>query len=204
MQRIIPYGKILLGNVFMGFAYAQWMKPHGIINGGVTSVSMIVNVVTKLPLLYLTNGITLVLLAVCWFSLGKGNFFRSCFSSVCYNAFFSLFYLLPFHLIVNLPVDFLLSCVCIAYGYYCCLSENASTVGMDVIALVLHKKRPRLDLAKTIRYINFIVLGFGLVTYGLQSVVIGVLFSYVNSFILGRFLNWHQRKQDVTLQPAAK
>lgn len=179
--------KIIVGNIFMGFAYAKWMKPNNIINGGVTSLSMIVNHITKCPLLILTNGITLLLLVVCWLFLGRQNFWNSCVSSICYNVFFSMFYLLPLHAQINLYVDMALSCVFIAFGYYCCISANASTVGMDVIALIINKKKPHLSLAKLIRWINFAVLFVGLLTFGLKSVVVGVIFSFVNSYCLEGF-----------------
>lgn len=187
-KQLIAVIKIIIGNLLMGLAYAKWMKPDAIINGGVTSVAMILEKVTGLNILYLTNGVTLILLIVCWFYLGKENFAKSLFSSICYNAFFSLFYMLPINLQINLPVDFLLASMFISMGYYCCLSSNSSTVGMDVIALVLYKKNNKLNLAKTIRYINYVVLIFGLMTYGFQSVVIGVIFSYVYSFFLDRLM----------------
>ncbi|MDR2277890.1 MAG: YitT family protein [Vagococcus sp.] len=187
-KQLIAVIKIIIGNLLMGLAYAKWMKPNAIINGGVTSVAMIVEKVTGLNILYLTNGVTLILLVVCWFYLGKENFAKSLFSSICYNVFFSLFYMLPINLQINLPVDFLLASMFISMGYYCCLSSNSSTVGMDVIALVLYKKNNKFNLAKTIRYINYVVLIFGLMTYGFQSVVIGVIFSYVYSFFLDRLM----------------
>lgn len=181
--------KIIIGNILMGFAYAKWMKPDAIINGGVTSVSMIINRATKINLLYLTNGVTLILLIVSWIFLGRQNFFRSILSSICYNLFFSLFYLLPLNCQINLPVDFALASILIAVGYYCCITADASTVGMDVIALIAHKRNPKVDVAKTIRWINFGVLAVGFLVYGWRSIIVGILFSYVNSLMLKYFLS---------------
>lgn len=192
-ERILPILKIIFGNVLMGFAYAQWMKPNKIINGGVTSVAMILEKITRIPILYLTNGVTLLLLVACYIFLGKGNFFRSFISSVCYNFFFSIFYLMPFTVSINLPVDFIFACFFIAIGYYCCISADSSTVGMDVVALILHKKNEKINIAHTIRYINFIVLGIGFLTYGWQSIAMGIAFSYVNSYILNALLNAHKK-----------
>lgn len=176
--------KIVLGNILMGFAYAKWMKPNGIINGGVTSMAMIVEKVTSIPIVYLTSGITLLLLVFCWLFLGKANFFKSIVSSICYNIFFALFYYIDINFQVNIGIDFLLASIFIAIGYYCCISANASTVGMDVIALAINKRHPEFNIARGIRYINFMVLALGFFTYGIKSVVIGVLFSLVNSYML--------------------
>ena len=50
------------------------------------------------------------------------------------------------------PIDFLLACLLISFGYYCCLAEGSSTVGVDVIALVLYQKNPQRNLAKIITF----------------------------------------------------
>ncbi|MEY8445484.1 YitT family protein [Enterococcus ratti] len=180
--------KIIIGNVLLGLAYAKWMKPNNIINGGVTSIAMILERVTGVSIVYLTSGVTILLLVFCWLFLGKANFFKSIVSSICYNTFFTFFYLSNINVQVNVGVDFLFASFFIAIGYYCCISANASTVGMDVIALAIHKKHPKFSIARGIRSINFFVLALGLMTYGLKSVVIGFLFSLVNSYILGFLL----------------
>ncbi|MBP1043875.1 YitT family protein [Vagococcus sp. BWB3-3] len=192
-DKLVPLIKIVIGNIFMAFAYAKWMKPNQIINGGVTSIAMILAKVTSLPLLYLTNGVTVLLLAICYLFLGKGNFLRSLVSSCCYMALFSLFYSLPFEATVNLPVDFLFASLFIAIGYYCCISSDASTVGMDVIALAIHKRRPEVKVAVALRYINLLVLGVGLLTYGWFAITVGVVFSFVNSYMLNLCLSAHEK-----------
>ncbi|MGX7132064.1 YitT family protein [Enterococcus songbeiensis] len=182
--------KIILGNVFLGLAYAKWMKPNNIINGGVTSLAMIFEKASGIPILWLTNGFTLILLCVCLLFLGKENFFKSILSSICYNLFFSLFYLSPLNFSVNIIVDFIFASFVIALGYYCCISANASTVGMDVIALVINKHNPNFSIANGIRTINFIVLAFGFFVYGWKSIVIGIAFSFVHSYLLGKMLSY--------------
>lgn len=85
--------KIIAGNSLLGFAYAKWMKPNGIINGGVTSMAMILEKVTNVPIVYLTSGITTLLLVFCWLFLGKANFFKSIISSV-FIIYFLLFFII--------------------------------------------------------------------------------------------------------------
>lgn len=85
--------KIIAGNSLLGFAYAKWMKPNGIINGGVTSMAMILEKVTNVPIVYLTSGITTLLLVFCWLFLGKANFFKSIISIV-FIIYFLLFFII--------------------------------------------------------------------------------------------------------------
>ena len=186
-KTILSILKIMVGNLLLVIAYAKWMVTHAIINGGVTSFSLVLQKITRLPLPYLTNGLTVLLLIICWLFLGKASLMKSLVSSLSYMFFFTLFYEWPFQLTIWLPLDFLLACVVIAFGYYCCLSEGASTVGVDVIALVLHQKNPKRSIAKMIRNLNFSVLAFGFFTYGWLFVTLGILFSFVyNCFIFIR------------------
>ncbi|MBP6562896.1 MAG: YitT family protein [Neisseriaceae bacterium] len=185
--------KILMGNVAMGLAYAKWMVPHQIINGGVTSLSMVINGLSGWPLLYLTNGLAILLLLLCWVFLGRSVFFKSLLSSGLFMLFFSFFYSQPFDLTSHMAIDVSLACAAIAFGYYCCLSANASTAGLDAVALIIHKRHPRTQVAHTLRYLNFAVLALGWLVFGWRSVVIGVAFSYGYSWILNVLLNHHDR-----------
>lgn len=57
--------KIAFGNLVMGLAYAKWMVPNKIINGGVTSLALLANKVTHLSITFWTNSITGLLLIAC-------------------------------------------------------------------------------------------------------------------------------------------
>ncbi|MFD1433137.1 YitT family protein, partial [Lacticaseibacillus yichunensis] len=72
-QQVRSLLKITLGNAVMGFAYAKWMVPHQIINGGITSVSMLLDRLLGGGVATWTNGLTLVLLLCCAIFLGKEN-----------------------------------------------------------------------------------------------------------------------------------
>ncbi|MFC0362015.1 YitT family protein [Enterococcus canintestini] len=180
--------KILFGNSLLAIAYAKWMVPHKIINGGVTSLALVCSKLLGIDHVFLTNLITVLLLILCFCYLGKELLVKSFFSSICYLSFFSFFSNLPLRLSVNFIVDFSLACLFIAAGYYFCLSATASTVGMDVVALIIQQKRPKFQLATIIRNLNFVVLLLGFLVYGGKSVLIGVVFSFCYAFLLAKFL----------------
>lgn len=180
---------IILGNGLLALAYAKWMVPHTIINGGVTRLSLVVQKIIPVDLSFITNSLTVILLIFCGVFLGKNYLMKSIIGSLIYMGFFSLFYFLPFQLLFWLAIDFLLSCFVIALGYYCCFSENSKTVGVDVIALIIHQKKPEISIANMIRNLNIIVLLFRFMTYGLQPVLIGFLFTIVYTWILDKMLS---------------
>ncbi|MBK5480690.1 YitT family protein [Peribacillus sp. TH16] len=94
---------------------------------------------------------------------------------------------------VNIIVVIIISSILIALGYYLCITANASTVGFDVIALILHHKNKKIDIAATIRIINLIVLLLGLLVYGYTSIIKGVAFTLIFSSLLKKMLNRNQK-----------
>ncbi|MGE1165286.1 YitT family protein [Peribacillus simplex] len=181
--------KIIAGNISMTFAYAFFIVPNEIINGGVTSSALLLHALSGYNIAMLANLVTGLLLIICLVFLGKEYFFKSIVSSLSYMLFFNFFYSLNIDFDVNIVLVILISSILIAIGYYLCITANASTVGFDVIALILHHKNEKIDIAATIRIINLIVLILGLLVYGYTSIVKGIAFTLFFSFLLKKMLD---------------
>ncbi|MFJ5621279.1 YitT family protein [Peribacillus loiseleuriae] len=181
--------KIIAGNISMTFAYAYLIVPNEIINGGVTSSALLLHALSGYNIALLANFVTGLLLIICLIFLGKEYFFKSILSSLCYMLFFNLFYSLNISIDVNIVIVIIISSILIALGYYLCITANASTVGFDVIALILNHKNKKVDIAVTIRIINLIVLLFGLFVYGYPSIIKGVAYTLLFSYLLKKMLN---------------
>ncbi|GAB2554370.1 YitT family protein [Gracilibacillus alcaliphilus] len=170
--------KIIIGNILLGLGYAKFLVPNKVINGGVTSLSLVIQQWLKIDLLWISNGLTLLLLLLCFVALNKEIFINSIVSSLSYMLCFSLWYKTPFVLTIHPIVDVFIASVLIAFGYYACLSSKASTAGLDVIALIIVKyTRYNLHVARVNRNLNFLVLGLGLFVFGVFSVLIGIIVS---------------------------
>ncbi|WP_258833586.1 YitT family protein [Peribacillus frigoritolerans] len=185
--------KIIAGNISMTFAYAYLIVPNEIINGGVTSSALLLNALLGYNIAMLANLVTGLLLIICLVFLGKEYFFKSIVSSLSYMVFFNFFYSLNIQYHMNIILVIFISSILIAIGYYLCITANASTVGFDVIALILHHKNEKIDIAATIRIINLIVLIFGLLVYGYASIVKGIAFTLIFSYLLKKMLDRKQK-----------
>lgn len=185
--------KIFLGNMLMAFAYSEWMVPNEIINGGATSLAMLIKAVTGIPLLWATNGLEVFLLICCGIFLGKETMFKSLYTSITYVICFNVFYSLPLDLSFNIVIDLILASIFIAFGYYANLSEKSSTVSVDVFALIIFKYYKKIPLAKLLRYMNWLVLLFGFFIYGPQSVVVGIALSFIYTFILNQMMELNEK-----------
>ncbi|MGG3558724.1 YitT family protein [Peribacillus frigoritolerans] len=185
--------KIIAGNISMTFAYAYLIVPNEIINGGVTSSALLLNALLGYNIAMLANLVTGILLIICLVFLGKEYFFKSIVSSLSYMVFFNFFYSMNIHFDMNIVLVIFISSILIAIGYYLCITANASTVGFDVIALILHHKNEKIDIAATIRIINLIVLILGLLVYGYASIVKGIAFTLIFSYLLKKMLDSKQK-----------
>ncbi|MBX9956540.1 YitT family protein [Peribacillus simplex] len=185
--------RIIAGNISMTFAYAYLIVPNEIINGGVTSSALLLNALLGYNIAMLANLVTGLLLIICLVFLGKEYFFKSIVSSLSYMFFFNFFYSLNIQYDMNIILVIFISSILIAIGYYLCITANASTVGFDVIALILHHKNEKIDIAATIRIINLIVLIFGLLVYGYASIVKGIAFTLIFSYLLKKMLDRKQK-----------
>lgn len=173
--------KIILGNVVLTFAYALITIPNHIINGGVTSFSLIISGLIGLDVTIIANIFTIVLLIISFVFLGKDFVLKSFLSSICYMGFLSFFHSLPISIVLSPIICVVLAGILVGIGYFMCISANASTVGFDVIALILHKKNEKLNVAMIIRYIGIAVLLFGILSFGVSSVIYGIIFTVIET-----------------------
>lgn len=181
--------KIILGNILITFSYAFFTVPREIINGGVTSSALIVHSLMGTNVTTVANILTIALAVSCLIFLGKEYFIKTIFSSICYMSFFYLFYSLKFTININIVLAIIISAVLVAIGYYLCVSSNASTAGFDVIALIINKRNPKINIASALRAINIIILLFGLLAFGYESIIKGLVFTILYSGILKVLFN---------------
>ena len=207
-QQVRRYALIGFGLVILNFAYVMVTVPHGIINGGVTSFSMILS---RLPLTQLlpvnawVTIVTAILAALCCIFLGRNIFIASLYSCVVGVAAFNFFTLIiPDGVIgtmvrigqmgdnpvipVGMAIELVAAAIVVGAGYYFCLSNDSTAVGMDTIALILHKKNEKIPIAYALYAINIMVLLLGLVAYGLRCVLMGIAFAGIQALTLNTML----------------
>ena len=199
------YFIIAIGDILISLPYVLVMVPQGVINGGVTSLSMSMHrlpLADQLPVSFWVTVLTALIALLCFLFLGKEYFLGSLFSCICYVGFFDLFsaviphsclqYIIHFspaaHLLsakasglLGLGIEITIAAIIVGIGYYLCIHAKASTVGMDTIALILHEKNEHIPIAPAMYALNILILLLGLYTYGLRSVICGIFFAGVQA-----------------------
>lgn len=211
---VLRYSLITLGIALIDIAYVVVTVPYGIINGGVTSFSMILSrlpITDAWPVWVWVTIVTIVLALLCALFLGKDMFVASLFSCIVGIGTFNSFtfavpdvvydLLFSFGRIGSNPIlpvgtamELILAAVVVGIGYYLCLSNRATAVGMDTIAMILHKRNEKIPVAYAMYAINIIVLLLGLYTYGLKCVIMGIAFAGIQAFTLNTLLKADEKK----------
>ena len=213
-QTVRRYILIGFGLTILNFAYVMVTVPHGIINGGVTSFSMILSrlpFTELLPVNAWVAIVTAILALLCCIFLGRDIFIASLYSCVVGVAAFNFFTLIvPQSVIetmiqigqmgynpvipIGMAAELVAAAIVVGAGYYFCLSNDSTAVGMDTIALILHKKNEKIPIAYAMYAINILVLLLGLYTYGLRCVLMGIAFAGVQALTLNTMLKCKDRK----------
>ena len=178
------YLYIFGGNLLITGAYAFITVPNEIINGGVTSFSMVLQKIFNMDISFFVNLISLILLLLCYIFLGKDFFIGSVFSCISYLIQFTFFHSMNLRLELPLLVCVFIAGIAVGIGYFFCIRAESTAISFDVVALILNKKFPVLNIAYTIGAINLLVLLAGFTVYGILSIVYGVIFTFIQTFTL--------------------
>lgn len=216
-KTIKRYMIISIGMLIVSLAYVLVTVPYGIINGGVTSCSLILHKLPGtgiLPVSIWVAILEIVLVVLSYFFLGREVFEGSVFSCLFYVAVFNLFsFIMPQKVYdaiysfgalgtnpvipVGTAVELVIGAAALGFGYYLTVSRRATTAGMDTIALIIHSRHEKIPVAYAMYALNIIVLLLGLWTYGLRNVLMGIAFAGIQALTMNAFM---RRGKDITSQ----
>ena len=212
-RQILRYSLITIGLILINVSYVLVTVPYGIINGGVTSFSMILSrlpFTELLPVNAWVTIVTIILAILCALFLGRDLFVASLFSCIAGIWAFNFFtfitpqpvydFLLGIGKVGDNPIlpvgtgiELILAAMVVGTGYYFCLSNDATAVGMDTIAMILHKRNEKIPIAYAMYAINILVLLLGLYTYGIRCVIMGIAFAGIQAFTLNTLLKAREK-----------
>ena len=185
---------IVIGNGLTAWAYSWVLVRANVISGGVTATAMVAARLSGWSVTGWTNLITVSCLLVALGFLGGHNFINSIVSSLSYVGWFSVAQAWPPPLSISLWWGLPLAGLLVGLGYALCLTHHASTAGLDVLALVVHRFWPRIPVARSLRVINLAVLLLGAWQFGLRSFILGLGFILIYTQTLAVVMKRQQRR----------
>lgn len=178
---------VIIGTFILAVSVEFFILPYNILSGGVAGIAVALEPVLHLNKTLTANLITLILFFIGWSVLGKEFALNTALSSVLYPVFTTLlsFYHVEFEIPVVLASFYagLLGGVGIAIV----MRGGASTGGMDVPPLILHKLSGA-PVSTLVVITDSLTIVLGAITYNWSAVLIGLVSVFASGVAISKVL----------------
>lgn len=180
---------IVVGNILIAFALSTLLLENHIIAGGVSGIGIVLNHYFALPISLCVGAINIILFTLGFIFLGKMFAMTTMLSTFIFPLLLEFFESQPmFHGYLNDPLlsSILAGCL-IGAGVGMVLKANASTGGIDIIALIVNKKF-NAPVHIVLNCIDLSILLFQFSFNDTTHVIYGILTVILTSFTLNKTL----------------
>ncbi|MDE6953552.1 MAG: YitT family protein [Erysipelotrichales bacterium] len=188
-QKILNIIYIFIGNILISFSISTLVLENNIIAGGVSGIGIVINHYFSLPVSLSVGIINVILFILGFLFMGKVFAMTTLVSTFVFPLFLQFFENQSFfHGYLKDP---LLSCVIagclIGIGIGFILKANASTGGVDILALILNKKW-NVPVYIVLNVLDLIVLLLQFTFNDTTHVIYGIITVVLTSFMLNKTL----------------
>ncbi len=178
---------LLFGTFLLAFSVGFFLIPYDILSGGVAGIAIVLKAFVPLPAELLANGLVIGLFFIGWIFLGNKFAVKTVVSSFAYPIFLTATVLLVEPPVIDPILASLYGGLLAGAGVGCVIRTGASTGGMDIPPLVIHKYT-KISVVVLILVVDFATVLLGIWVYSLESVLIGFFSVFASSFAIDRML----------------
>lgn len=184
---------ILLGNVVLAAAVSFLVLPNHILTGGVAGVAVALQPLFPIDPVWMIDLLTIALFILGAFLLGKPFAMKTILSTLIYPTLVTIFSWIgstffPEGTFIMDPIlASIYSGIFMGVGLGLVFRVEASTGGMDIPALILHKYT-KIKEGDAVMIVDALTVALGLYSYGLQPALIGILSVYASGFMINRII----------------
>lgn len=189
---------IIIGNACIAVSVAFFVIPNKLLVGGTAGIAVAMNAFFGIPEEIVINILIYTLFIAGALVLGKEFFLKTITSTIVYPVLLNLAGKL--HDIIPkeyITMDTLTSIICagilVGVGIGIVYRRNASTGGMDIIPLIVNKYTG-IPLHIMLMAIDCITVLLGVMAYGLQASVYGVISVMLSSFVIDKTILFGAKK----------
>ncbi len=158
LEGIVKILKIMIGAAIYAIGIQWFFRPASMVSGGVTGISMIINLMTKLPV-----GIGIIILNVPIFIIALKKYgFRFMLSSllgmISSSVAIDLLSLVPIEITTDPFLAAIYGGIITGLGCGIVYSANATSGGIDVIAKIFREKYPYVNFGTFILALDAVVV----------------------------------------------
>lgn len=190
---MLDYIFVILGCMLLAFAITAILKPNGLITGGITGISIILEKITSLKYTYIYSILSLIVLITAWITIGRAEGLKIISLSVLFPVILIVFEKLRLCFIEN---DMTLASVYfgIIAGAGCglILKRGFSQGGTDTIAKIIHNKLvPFMGISEILLVIDSVIIIASGIIYNknvaLYAIISQIIFMKVVDIVLFGF-----------------
>lgn len=173
---------ILAGALCYAVGYRFFFYPNGIVPGGVTGISTIVNYLTGWPVGVVSMVINLPLFAFAWRHFGVRFMLMSLGATILIYVFVDTFAVLDIVFTDNIFLAATIGAFLNGTGLGLAYRSGATTGGVDIVAKVLRRKYQDINFGTIIMMLNVVIIGaYGLIFGNWEAVMYTVIAQFVVS-----------------------
>lgn len=182
--KIFELFMLSLGAFFAAFAIAEFLLPISVLDGGLTGISIILNLLTKQPLGLYISIINIPFLILGYKQLGKGFLIKAIYSIILFSFLLNIFENWSFNMTDNELLGVVYGGVLLGIGVGLVLRFGGCLDGTEIVALLLSKK--------TSFSTGQVIFFFNIIIYTVAGFLFGVdraLFSLLTYFITFKIID---------------
>lgn len=165
---------LILGNFILAIAVGIFILPNNVLSGGVAGAALLLKPFIDINEETLVTILTWTLFVIGYLLLGKKFALKTLASSILYPVFLYLVTSLNYNVVINPFLATLYGGILMGIGVGVVIRTGASTGGMDIPALILHKYL-KSELTLWVLLVDSTTVIFGLFIYGLEAVLYGII-----------------------------
>lgn len=187
--KLLRIGTIILGNIFVAFAVSTLVLENQLISGGVTGLGIVTNHYTGINISLIVGIINVLLFLLGLFFIGKKFALSTLISTFAFPILLEFFNTNAiFH---NYCQDTLLAVVLagclVGIGVGLMIRSDASSGGMDIIAIILNRKLG-IPVFIMVNVFDFIILCMQATFSNPTKILYSIVLVFVTSFMLNKTL----------------
>ena len=176
-KNIIDFFFVALGSLLIAFSITSILRPNGLITGGITGISIILEHLIHIKYTYIYYVLSILVLVVAWLSMGKREGIKIITLSIIFPFVLIVFERFNFSFIKN---DMMLASV--YFGLICgigsglVLKRGYSMGGTDTVAKILHRKIfTFISISEILLCIDGILIASSAIVYGTNIALYAII-----------------------------
>lgn len=186
-EKIVDFLLVILGSFLLAVGSSYFIIPFDILTGGVAGVSIVISKITSIPSTILINVLTYSMFIIGALVLGKDFAYKTITSSIVYPLFVTILSEVPIVMDIDPLLASVYAGVFMGAGVGIVFRTGASTGGMDIPPLILHKYTG-IALSSLVMLVDALTVIAGCLVFGIEKALIGLISVYVSSIIIDKML----------------